>query len=103
MRYDSALIRALGTGVAALAVAASAAGAGPAPSIVNGRQTETLDRGVVAAPAAEGKGILVSWRLLATDPASTGFTVYRDGKRATRDSLTGATAFLDAPGNAQAG
>ena len=99
MRYDSALIRALGTGVAALAVAASAAGAGPAPSIVTGRQTETLDRGVVAAPAAEGKGILVSWRLLATDPASTGFTVYRDGKRATRDSLTGATAFLDAQGH----
>jgi len=40
------------------------------------RQMEYLNRGVVAVPDAQGN-IFVSWRLLVTDDAATGFNVYR--------------------------
>jgi fibronectin type 3 domain-containing protein len=43
------------------------------------RQAERLDRGLVAVPA--GGGTLVSWRLLASDPQSVRFALYRDGRR----------------------
>nr|WP_081996282.1 rhamnogalacturonan lyase [Croceibacterium mercuriale] len=68
---------------------------------VNGRQLERLDRGVVAVPAQSG-GTLVSWRLLADDPAGTAFAIYRDGQRITAQPLTGATIFVDGSGGAGA-
>ncbi|MBI4941011.1 MAG: rhamnogalacturonan lyase, partial [Actinobacteria bacterium] len=52
------------------------------------------DRGVVA--VRSGTGTFVSWRLLATDPAGTGFTVYRDGVRLTASPVTTSTNYLDA-------
>ncbi|QRK13451.1 rhamnogalacturonan lyase [Archangium violaceum] len=60
-------------------------------------QRETLGRGVVAVPASNG-GTLVSWRLLATDPAGVGFHVYRDGTRLTTTPLTDRTNMRDTRG-----
>ncbi|EPX58225.1 putative rhamnogalacturonan lyase in rhamnose utilization cluster [Cystobacter fuscus DSM 2262] len=48
-------------------------------------------------PASNG-GTLVSWRLLATDPAGVGFHVYRDGTRLTTDPLTDRTNMRDTRG-----
>jgi len=81
------------------ASALQSASAQGAAATIAGRQMEALDRGVVAVPA-EGGGTLVSWRLLASDPAGTAFAVYRDGERVTLQGLTGATAFVDAAGAA---
>jgi len=61
---------------------------------------EKLSRGVVAV-AVEG-GVFVSFRLLGTDPADASFHVYRNGMRATTDALTGATQFVDKPGDRNA-
>ncbi|GLI01361.1 rhamnogalacturonan lyase family protein [Phytohabitans aurantiacus] len=54
------------------------------------RQAERLDRGLVAVPA-DG-GTLVSWRLLASDPQSVRFALYRDGRRI---AVLDGTNFLD--------
>lgn len=61
------------------------------------RWGERLDRGTVAVPASGG-GVLVSWRLLATDPAALGFDVYRDGRRITATPVTDSTNFVDRGG-----
>lgn len=62
---------------------------------------ERLDRGLVAVPAADGAGMLVSWRDLVTDPAGTRFTLYRDGKPLTPAPIA-ATSFLDSAGTPEA-
>ncbi|MEO5773073.1 MAG: rhamnogalacturonan lyase [Sphingomicrobium sp.] len=54
---------------------------------------EKLDRGVVAVPS--GAGVLVSWRLLASDAKGAAFNVYRDGRKLNAKALTGATNFVD--------
>ena len=63
------------------------------------RVREKLGRGVVAVPANKGK-VHVSWRLLADDPESIGFHVYRrvgNGKlvRRTDKPVGKTTGFLD--------
>ena len=63
------------------------------------RQTEKLDRGVVAVPRGDG-GALVSWRLLADDPEEVVFNVYRQtaGQAAVKlneQPLAGPTCFVD--------
>src|SRR5689334_2920453 len=66
------------------AVAAAAAPAAAPPTtlaIVNGKQMESLDRGVIS--VRSGSGNLVTWRLLADDPAGTSFNVYRSGAKIT--------------------
>ncbi|MGK6356601.1 rhamnogalacturonan lyase [Sphingomonas sp. DT-207] len=83
----------LGAFIITAAVAAQAA------PVVAGRQVERLDRALVAVPAAGG-GNHVSWRLLATDPKSTSFTLYRDGKAIARVNGSGAASFLDEAGTA---
>lgn len=66
------------------------------------RAMETLDRGVVAVPREDGS-IHVSWRLLATDPASIAFNLYRrDGKdnpaaRVNAGPVTKTTDVIDRP------
>ena len=65
--------------LAAFIVAAGSAALPAATPVLAGRQIERLDRGLVAVPATDG-GNHVSWRLLGTDPATTRFTLYRDGK-----------------------
>ncbi|GAA2976407.1 fibronectin type 3 domain-containing protein [Microbacterium terrae] len=86
-------------------VAVNAGGAGAAsaqletdaPTVLQ-RQAEYLDR----APAAvqTDDGVLVTWRLLGTDPAAVAFHVYRDGERITDEPITDSTNLLDADGTA---
>ena len=71
------------------------------------RVAEHLDRGLAAAPAVDGKGIHLSWRLLATDPEGASFHVYRmaDGKqqRLTRKAIGKVCDYTDqAPAATQA-
>eukprot|EP00727_Mastigamoeba_balamuthi_P000932 m51a1_g10836 putative rhamnogalacturonate lyase (644) ;mRNA; f:53204-55135 len=63
-----------------------------------GKQLERLNRGVVAVPAVGAKGMLVSWRLLATDPNGVGFNVYSGSRRLNAALVTTSTNFLDASG-----
>ena len=99
MRKHRALIGAAGGCLAAFMFAdAALAAAEPAP-VIDGRQAERLDRGVIAAPAVGG-GILVNWRLLATDAPGTAFHVYRDGRKVTAAPIA-ATNFVDAAGSAE--
>ena len=50
----------------------------PMSSVLAQRQTEKLQRGVVAVKS--DRGVFVSWRLLGTDPDSVAFNVYRRTK-----------------------
>jgi rhamnogalacturonan endolyase len=88
---ESRLRRGLALSAAMLGLfSASAAGAAP-------RWMEALDRGAVAVPAKDG-GILVNWRLLATDAPKTEFDVYRDGKKINARPLGGGTNIVDKDG-----
>ncbi|MFG6432263.1 rhamnogalacturonan lyase [Roseateles sp. LYH14W] len=78
---------------AATLVLATTAAAAP-------RWMEALDRGAVAVPAAAG-GVLVSWRLLASDVPKTAFDIYRDGSKLNAQPLGGATNFVDKAGTPQ--
>ncbi|RAV06462.1 S-layer homology domain-containing protein [Paenibacillus sp. YN15] len=65
---------------------------------VNQRQTEWLDKGLVALKAEEG--IFVSWRLLADEyAADVSFNLYRNGIKLNASPLT-VTNFADADGAA---
>lgn len=66
-----------------------------APTVLQ-RQAEYLDRAVAAVQTDDG--VLVTWRLLGTDPADAGFHVYRDGRRITTQPVTSTTNLLDADG-----
>ncbi len=59
---------------------------------------EQLSRGIVAVPAE--KGIFISWRFLATDAASTSFTLLRDGDTIA-EGLTTVTNYTDTLGTPQ--
>lgn len=66
------------------------------------RQMEYLDRGVVAVPS--GEGVLVSWRLLGTDPETIKFDVYKvegEGEpvKLNKVPLADGTNFLDKTGS----
>ncbi|HQF54520.1 MAG TPA: rhamnogalacturonan lyase [Fibrobacteria bacterium] len=60
------------------------------------RNMEYLDRGLVAIKTSGG--VFVSWRVLGTDDATTGFNVYRDGSKVNSGVITGATNLTDASG-----
>ncbi len=57
------------------------------------RNMENLDRGVVATKTKDG--VLVSWRRLATEPADTVFTLYRNKEKINEGAVTN---FVDAAG-----
>jgi rhamnogalacturonan endolyase len=59
-----------------LAAALLTAGTAPAQTMPTRQPAEALGRGVVAVAQDNGQ-VFISWRLLATDAASTGFDVYR--------------------------
>jgi rhamnogalacturonan endolyase len=80
--------------LAGTAIFALPALAAPAPAP---RQIERLDRGLVAVPATGG-GNHVQWRLLATDPATIRFRLYRDGRLLTTIPAGGATSLHDKAG-----
>lgn len=81
----------------AILLASTGAALQAAAPVHDGRTIERLDRGLVAVPA-QGGGNHVSWRLLATDPANTRFTLRRDGKVIARIGASGATSFHDKGG-----
>ncbi len=62
------------------------------------RLMEQLNRGVIAVPDGNGK-VLVSWRLLASDPEGIGFNVYRKTPGSTiklnQQPVVKTTSFLD--------
>ncbi len=55
-------------------------------------QAENLDRGLIS--VRSGSSNLVQWRLLGTEPAGTGFNVYRGGTKIA-GPITGSTNYLD--------
>ena len=59
-------------------------------------QLENLGRGVTAIPG-QSKGMLVSWRFLATDTKSTTFDLLRNGNTIAADIST-TTCYADATG-----
>ncbi len=69
------------------------------PSLMNSVtwQAEELDRGVCAIMASNG--VLVSWRLTATDNQDIAFNVYRGSIKLNTWPITGATTFLDVNGS----
>ena len=72
-----------------------------AQEIEKHRLMERLDRGVVAVQS--GEDVFVSWRLLATEPQTIGFHVYRQDdagrpRRLTEEPLTAGTNFSDSSG-----
>ncbi|WP_430645231.1 fibronectin type III domain-containing protein [Agromyces sp. GXS1127] len=69
----------------------------PAPTVLQ-RQAEYLDRAPTA--VAVDSGVLVSWRMLGTDPDAVAFHVYRDGDRITDEPIDDSTNLLDAEGSA---
>ncbi|WP_436757852.1 rhamnogalacturonan lyase [Streptosporangium sp. V21-05] len=65
----------------------------PTTPPAGGRQLEALDRGVIS--VRSGSGNLVSWRLLAGDPAGVGFNVYRGTTKVNSSPITNSTNHLD--------
>jgi rhamnogalacturonan endolyase len=59
----------------------------------SGRQMEDLDRGLIS--VRSGSANLVSWRLLGTEAAATGFNVYRSGTKLNATPITNSTNYLD--------
>ncbi|WP_304516311.1 cellulose binding domain-containing protein [Cellulomonas sp. JH27-2] len=71
----------------------------PTTPVAGAWQAEKLDRGLIS--VRSGSGNLVQWRLLGTEAASTGFTVYRDGTKIAGPITTG-TDYLDPGASASA-
>jgi fibronectin type 3 domain-containing protein len=67
------------------------------PLLSNHKQVENLLRAPVAVPTPDG--VLVSWRLLATDSAHTGFHIYRDGRLLNHRAIGESTNYLDVGGS----
>lgn len=63
-------------------------------SIKPKRQMETLDRGIVAVRKSPEE-VFISWRLLGTDPAKTGFNLYRGYQKLNKKPLTLVTNYTD--------
>ena len=61
-------------------------------------QTEELDRGIVAVSTSD-TSVFISWRLLATDPDSISFNVYRDDTRINDTLVVNSTNFVDCHGS----
>ena len=60
-------------------------------------QLENLNRGVVAV-AVPNEGIFISWRLLASDPDSVKFNVYRGTLKINEEPIATSTNFIDSSG-----
>ena len=58
------------------------------------RQMEALDRGIVAVRKSPDE-VFISWRLLGTDPAKTGFNLYRGNQKLNKKPITLTTNFTD--------
>lgn len=58
------------------------------------RQMESLGRGIVAVRKSPEE-VFISWRLLGTDPAKTGFNLYRGNQKLNKKPLTLVTNYTD--------
>lgn len=71
----------------------------PVEGYAKQRVAERLGRSLTARAAADGKGVYLSWRLLATDHPEIGFEVYRTAEGRTellnRKPITATTDFTD--------
>ncbi len=65
------------------------------PAILNAKQVEKLDRGVVA--ITTGSGVFISWRSLGTDSNGMTFNLYRGNTKLNSAPLS-VTNFVDATG-----
>lgn len=79
--------------IAAVGVVAPISAGAQASSAIT-RNVENLDRGVVATKTNDG--VLVSWRRLATEPADTTFTLYRNKEKINEGAVTN---FVDKQGS----
>ena len=68
------------------------------PTVTSGPQVEQLDRGLIAVPTKYGN--YLSWRLLARDPETVSFDVYRNGQKINHSKLTDVTSCVDEQGTA---
>ncbi|ESQ73819.1 rhamnogalacturonan lyase [Asticcacaulis sp. AC402] len=78
----------------ALLLATTATALAGAASAETLRQMEKLDRGAIAVKGEAG--VLVSWRMLATDTKGLKFDIWRDGKKIK--SVSGVSNWLDPDG-----
>lgn len=62
---------------------------------------ETLDRSAIVGPAQTG-GVLIHWRLNASDPSDQAFDVYRDGRKITPRPVSTVTGWVDKEGTLNA-
>ena len=58
------------------------------------RQMEKLDRGIVAVRTSPEE-VFIGWRLLGTDPANTGFNLYRGDLKLNIKPITSTTSYVD--------
>lgn len=70
-------------------------------SLMAQRTTDRLDRGLVAVPASDGAGNLVSWRLLPEEYYDVTYNVYKDGVKVA--SGLSASNYQDKTGNDKTG
>lgn len=62
---------------------------------------ESLDRAAVAVPVQDG-GVLIHWRLSASDRSDQAFDIYRDGRKITPQPVSTTTSWRDLEGGANA-
>jgi rhamnogalacturonan endolyase len=62
-------------------------------------QPENIGRGAVAVTLPDS-GVYISWRLLATDPDSITFNVYRGASKINQELIASSTNFIDTEGTA---
>lgn len=79
-----------------LAQSPSLTGNPSSPATATSKSVEKLGRGAVAIPAA--KGMLVTWRLLGTEPSDLGFNLYRDNVKLNPAVIVDTTNFIDTSG-----
>ena len=101
IKISLAVTAAVATAAAGGVLTAVDAVATTAPVAAPAVTTERLDRGLVGIRTA--KGTFVSWRLLAADPATVAFNLYRDGVKVNAAPIRTATSYLDTAAPAGAG
>lgn len=82
--------------VGSMVLAGMYPGGGSSMAAAAPRQMEQLDRGAIAIPVESG--MLVSWRMLGTEPAHVSYDVYRDSVKINEAPITASTNFLDTSG-----
>jgi rhamnogalacturonan endolyase len=88
----SALVMTAGLGAAGVSTGPAASAS--AVSAVSTTDSDHLDRGLIS--MRSGNSNFLSWRLLASDPAGTGFDVYRGSTKVNSAPIRSGTDYTDA-------